>query len=106
MFSHSLGVDHGQWDPQVADLLDHFQILRYDIRGHGASDAPGGDYSIEQLGRDALAVADAAGVDRFAWCGLSLVGMIGQWLGANAAGRLTHLVLANTSPRLSDPSRM
>ena len=62
MLSHSLGLDHGMWDPQAAELERHFQVLRYDLRGHGASDAPEGEYSIEQLGRDALALANALGV--------------------------------------------
>jgi 3-oxoadipate enol-lactonase/4-carboxymuconolactone decarboxylase len=106
MLSHSLGVDHGMWDPQLPQWMPHFGILRYDIRGHGASDASGGDYTIDQLGRDALAIADAAGVQRFAFCGLSLGGMIGLWLAINAPDRLTHLILANTSPRLTDPAGM
>ncbi|SPE32409.1 4-carboxymuconolactone decarboxylase / 3-oxoadipate enol-lactonase [Candidatus Sulfopaludibacter sp. SbA6] len=106
VFSHSLGVDHGQWDLQVPALLPHFRILRYDIRGHGASDAPPGEYSIEQLARDVLAIVDRAGIGRFAFCGLSLGGMIGQWLGARAGDRLTHLVLAATSARLNNPSLM
>lgn len=106
VFAHSLGVDHGQWDPQVPDLLPHFQVLRYDIRGHGASDAPPGDYTMERLGRDALALADALAIPRFAFCGLSMGGMIGQWLGANAADRVTRLVLANTSHRIADPAAM
>jgi 3-oxoadipate enol-lactonase len=106
VFAHSLGVDHGQWDPQVADLLPHFRVLRYDLRGHGGSDVPTGDYSIERLGRDALALADALGVERFAFCGLSIGGMIAQWVGANAGDRLTRLILANTSPRTADPNPM
>jgi len=65
IFSHSLGVDHGQWDKQAADLLPNFRVLRYDLRGHGASDASKGDYSIELLGRDVLAIADAAGLAQF-----------------------------------------
>jgi 3-oxoadipate enol-lactonase len=105
VFAHSLGVDHGQWDPQVQALLPRFQILRYDLRGHGASDVPPGDYSIAGLAGDVLAIADALGIERFAFCGLSLGAMIGQWLGANAAARLTHLVLANTSPKM-DAARM
>ena len=106
MLSHSLGLDHGMWDPQAADLEPHFQVLRYDLRGHGASDAPAGGYSIELLAKDALAIADAAGATTFAFCGLSIGGMIGQWLGAHAPDRLTHLVLANTTPRMADPSLM
>lgn len=105
MLSHSLGQDHGMWDPQIADLSTHFRVLRYDVRGHGASPATPGDYRIEQLGADALALADALGIDRFAFCGLSLGGMIGQWLAAHAADRLTAVVLANTSAR-ADAERM
>lgn len=106
IFSHSLGVDHGQWNQQANDLLPHFRVLRYDIRGHGASDASKGDYSIELLGRDVLAIADAASLTQFAFCGLSLGGMIGQWLGANAGDRLMHLVLANTTAKSTNPAMM
>jgi len=105
MLSHSLGQDHGMWDPQIADLSAHFRVLRYDVRGHGASPATPGDYRIEQLGADALALVDALGIDRFAFCGLSLGGMIGQWLAAHAPDRLTAVVLANTSAR-ADAERM
>jgi len=99
MLAHSLGLDHGMWDEQAGDLAPFFRVLRYDLRGHGASGVTSGEYSIEQLGRDALALADALTIDRFAFCGLSIGGMIGQWLGVHATDRLTHLVLANTSPR-------
>jgi 3-oxoadipate enol-lactonase/4-carboxymuconolactone decarboxylase len=106
MFSHSLGLDHGMWDPQAADLERHVQVLRYDLRGHGASDAPAGEYSLEQLGQDALGIADGLGIRRFAFCGLSIGGMLGQWIALNAADRLTHLVLANTTSRVADPQAM
>jgi 3-oxoadipate enol-lactonase/4-carboxymuconolactone decarboxylase len=87
------------WAPQIADLLPHFQVLRYDTRGHGASDAPKEEYSIEQLGRDVLGLADATGIRKFVFCGLSLGGAIGQWLAIQAPDRLTSLILANTSPQ-------
>jgi 3-oxoadipate enol-lactonase/4-carboxymuconolactone decarboxylase len=93
VLAHSLGLDHGLWDALTADLLPHCRVLRYDIRGHGATDAPGGDYRIEQLGRDVLALADALGIETFAFCGLSLGGMVGQ-------------CLANTTARLTDPGVM
>ena len=99
MLSHSLGQDHSMWDPQAADLAEHYRVLRYDIRGHGASDATAGDYTVELLGRDALAIADGLNIEQFAFCGLSLGGMIGQWLALHAPNRITALVLANTSPR-------
>ena len=106
VLSHSLGLDHGMWDAQVADLAPHFRVLRYDTRGHGASVVPPGDYTIDQLGRDVLALVDALGIRQFAFCGLSLGGMIGQWLGAHAPERVTHLVLANTTARVADPAAM
>jgi len=104
MFSHSLGCDHSQWDTQAAAFQDKYRVLRYDIRGHGATDVTNGDYSIELLARDGLALADALAIPQFAFCGLSLGGMIGQWLAAFAPGRLTHVILANTASRYSDPS--
>ncbi len=99
VLSHSLGVDHGMWDPQMPALLNHFRVLRYDTRGHGASDVPSGEYTLERLGRDVVGLLDALAIENAAFCGLSMGGMIGQWLGAHAAERCTHLVLANTSPR-------
>jgi len=104
VLSHSIGCDHGMWAPQVADLLPHFQVLRFDTRGHGASDAPVQEYTVERLARDVLGLADALGIEKFAFCGLSLGGAIGQWLGIHAADRLTALVLANTSPQFGPRS--
>jgi len=104
VLSHSIGIDHAMWAPQVPDLLPHFQVLRYDTRGHGASEVTKGEYSIELLGRDVLGLADYLGITKFAFCGLSLGGAIGQWLGLNAADRLTSLVLANTSPKFGERS--
>lgn len=101
VLGNSLGTDHALWDPVVARLADRFRVIRMDTRGHGASDAPVGDYTIDQLGRDVLAVADAAGATRFAYAGVSLGGMVGMWLGAHAADRVTHLVLCNTGARLA-----
>ncbi len=97
VLAHSLGLDHGMWAPQMPDWSHHFRVLRYDMRGHGASDSPRADCSIEQLGRDVLGLADALGITTFAFCGLSLGGMVGQWLGAHTPDQLTHLILANTS---------
>lgn len=98
MLSHSLGLDYGMWDQQVTDCQRFFRVVRYDLRGHGASEVTAGDYTIELLGRDALALADSLGISAFAFCGLSIGGMIAQWLGIHAKERLTHLVIANSSP--------
>lgn len=99
VLSHSIGTDHGMWAPQMEDLMPHFQVLRYDTRGHGASDAPKAEYTIEQLGRDVTGLADVLGIGKFALCGLSMGGAVGQWLALNAADRLTSLILSNTSPQ-------
>jgi 3-oxoadipate enol-lactonase/4-carboxymuconolactone decarboxylase len=99
ILSHSISTDHAMWDLQVENLLPHFQILRYDTRGHGASEATAGEYSIEMLGKDILALADALKISQFAFCGLSLGGAIGQWVAVHAPERVTNLVLANTSPQ-------
>lgn len=106
VLSHSLGMDHGMFQEQAAALSPFFRVLRYDTRGHGASAAPDGDYEIASLGRDVLALVDALGIPQFAFCGVSIGGMIGQWLGLHAADRVTRLVLANTSPRVADPAAM
>jgi 3-oxoadipate enol-lactonase len=75
-------------------------VLRYDTRGHGQSSATPGEYSIELLGRDVIALLDHLGVGTAAFCGLSLGGFIGQWLGANAPQRLNKLILANTAAKI------
>jgi 3-oxoadipate enol-lactonase len=99
VLSHSLGCDLGMWDPQMPALLEHSRVLRHDTRGHGASDVPAGDYTIDMLGRDVLELCADAGVDRFAFCGISMGGAVGQWLAIHAPEKVTALVLANTSPR-------
>jgi 3-oxoadipate enol-lactonase/4-carboxymuconolactone decarboxylase len=104
VLSHSIGADHAMWAPQVLDLLPHFRVLRYDTRGHGASEVTKGEYSIDLLGRDVLGLVDSLGIRSFAFCGLSLGGAIGQWLAVNAADRLTALVLANTAPKFGERS--
>jgi 3-oxoadipate enol-lactonase/4-carboxymuconolactone decarboxylase len=103
VLSHSLGCDHAMWDLQMPDLLHHFQVLRYDTRGHGASSVPAGDFTLDQLGHDALGLADKLGITKFAFCGLSMGGAVGQWLAIHAPQRLTALVLANTSPKFGTP---
>lgn len=96
-FSNSLGTNLGMWDEQVRLLAGSFRIIRYDSRGHGLSGAPAGDYTMEMLGRDALGLMEHLEVDNTFYCGLSMGGMVGQWLGANAPDRISKLVLSNTS---------
>jgi 3-oxoadipate enol-lactonase/4-carboxymuconolactone decarboxylase len=94
---NSIGTDLGLWDLVVPHLLPRFRLLRMDTRGHGASDAPPGDYSLSDLASDSLAVMAAAGVDQAAVCGVSLGGMIAMQIVLQAPKRVTALVLACTS---------
>lgn len=97
MLSNSLGTTLHMWDPQVAALTQHFRLVRYDRRGHGQSGVPTGPYNMEMLGRDVLAILDALQIEKINWCGLSMGGMVGMWLGANAPQRINRLILSNTS---------
>jgi 3-oxoadipate enol-lactonase len=102
MLSNSLGTDLHMWDDQIGEWSKHFRVIRYDRRGHGKSNAPKGPYSFDLFGRDILAIMDALKIARVNWCGLSMGGMDGQWLGANAPERIEKLVLANTNYYYAD----
>jgi len=102
MMCNSLGTDLHMWDDQAKAFAERFRLVRYDRRGHGQSDAPKGPYTMEQLARDALAVVDGLGLDKVNWCGLSMGGMVGMWLGANAPARIDKLILSNTSAHMAD----
>jgi 3-oxoadipate enol-lactonase len=104
LLSNSLGVDLSMWKPQIAKFAEHFSLLRYDTRGHGQSAVAPGPYTIEQLGRDVLALLDTLKLSKVYFCGLSMGGMIGQWLGSHAPERLHSLVLADTAAQSGDPA--
>lgn len=98
VFSHSLACDHRMWDPQVPALRD-YRVLRYDSRGHGASEAPAGDYPLEALADDLKGLLDALGIDSCHFVGLSMGGMIGQQFALRHPRRLASLTLADTTSR-------
>ncbi len=100
LLSHALGTTRDLWAPQMDAFANAFRVIRYDTRGHGRSSVPAGEYTIDQLGRDALAVLDAAGVDRAHVCGLSLGGLTAMWLGIHAPDRVVSLVLSSTAARI------
>lgn len=97
VLSSSLGTSAGMWARQCEALAKTHCVLRYDPRGHGRSDAPAGDYTIARLATDVLEILDRYALERVHFCGVSLGGMVGQWLGAHAAERIDRLVLANTA---------
>ena len=98
MLSNSLGTDLSMWDDQVEAFTKQFRLVRYDRRGHGKSGVPAGPYTMERLGKDAIAIMDGLGIKKVNWCGLSMGGMVGMWLGANTPERIDKLILSNTSP--------
>lgn len=100
LFCNSLGTDLTMWDRQIAALGEHFHLLRYDRRGHGRSATPAGPYSMETLGRDVLGLLDALGIARTHFCGLSIGGLVGQWLALHAPQRLERLVLCSTAAKI------
>jgi 3-oxoadipate enol-lactonase len=104
LLSNSLGTTMAMWDAQIETFARHFRVVRYDVRGHGESGTPQSGYAIERLGKDAVAVLDALEVARASFCGLSMGGMVGQWLGIHAAARIERLVLANTAAILPPPA--
>jgi len=96
---HSLGTNRRLWDPQMGGLSRHYRVLRYDVRGHGESEVPPGTYTIESFASDFLSLLDGLEIERVYFCGVSLGGFVGQWLGANRPDRIRALVLANTAAR-------
>ncbi len=101
VLSNSLGTTLGMWDEQAPALGERFRLLRYDHRGHGGSPVPPGPYSVEELGRDVMALLDRLGVERFTFCGLSIGGMVGMWLAGEAPERIERLLLCCTSARFA-----
>ena len=100
VFCNSLGTDLHMWDAQVAVLSRYFRVLRYDRRGHGQSSAPPPPYSLADLGADVIALLDARGIERAHFCGLSIGGLTGQWLGINAGQRLNKVVICAAAVKI------
>src|SRR6202140_4988001 len=103
VLSNSLGTNLTLWASQMPVFAKNFRVLRYDSRGHGQTSATQGEYSVEMLARDVLHLLDALNFQRVNFCGLSIGGMTGMWLGVNAPQRLQRLVLSNTAPKIGKP---
>ncbi len=98
--SNSLGADISMWDAQMDALLTHFSVLRYDTRGHGRSESPGGPSTLADLGRDLLSLLDRLSISKAQLCGVSLGGITSMWCGLHAPHRVSSLVLSNTSAKI------
>ena len=101
VMSNSLGTNLHMWDEQAKALAKRFRIIRYDQRGHGKSGAPKGPYTVDQLGRDVLAILDHLEIKKTNFLGLSMGGTTGMWLACNAPHRFQKLALANTGARIA-----
>ncbi|HEY9127485.1 MAG TPA: 3-oxoadipate enol-lactonase [Acidobacteriaceae bacterium] len=100
VFSHSLGASLAMWRPQLEAFAKSHRVLLCDTRGHGGSSSGSGPATAETLGNDLLGLLDLFSIDRIHFCGLSMGGVIGQWLGVHAPQRLHSLVLANTAAKI------
>lgn len=97
--SHSLACNLSMWDPQMQLLTKNYKVLRFDTRGHGASSAPGGTYTLEQMADDVHGLFAELGIRRTHWVGLSMGGMIGETYALKYPGVFQSMVLADTTSR-------
>jgi 3-oxoadipate enol-lactonase len=93
----SLGTTLQMWEPQLQSLSAMHRVIRFEHRGHGGSPVPNGPYTIDELGADVVTMMDRLGLDRVSYCGLSIGGMVGQWLGINAPDRIDKLIVICTA---------
>jgi 3-oxoadipate enol-lactonase len=100
VLSNGLGTNLYMWDSQVDAFSQHFRLLRFDARGHGQSGLTPGPYTIEQLSWDLVHLLDALKVERAYFCGVSMGGLIGMFLGTNGAKRFQKLVLSSTAAKI------
>jgi 3-oxoadipate enol-lactonase len=105
VLSHSLGCSMVMWNPQLEVLESHFRVLRYDMRGHGDSDATEGAYTLDQLAADVIGLLDALNIGIVHFIGLSIGGMIGQCLALNNADRLQSITLCDTAAIIPEEAR-
>ncbi len=105
VLSNSLGTDMRLWDGVVPFLLPYFRILRYDTRGHGSSKNAGPIHSVAELGQDVLNLLDDLQVDQVHFCGISMGGLIGQWLAIHHSDRFNKMVIANTASKIGQEAK-
>ena len=100
IFSNSLGTNYQMWQPQINFFKKEYFIVCYDTRGHGASTAPQGPYSIEQLGTDVVNLLDHLNIQKASFCGISMGGLTGQWLAIHHPERFNHVIVCNTAAKI------
>jgi len=96
VLAHALGANLTLWDDTARHLSDRYRVLRFDLRGHGGSDAPVGAYTMARLADDAVALMDGLDIGQAHFCGVSVGGMVAQTMGVRHADRLLSLTLVDT----------
>lgn len=100
IFSNSLGTNFSMWQAQIEFFKNTHFVICYDTRGHGASSAPQGPYTLDQLGRDVMNLLDYLNVKKAAFCGISMGGLTGQWLAIHHPEGFSHVVICNTAAKI------
>lgn len=100
VFSNSLGTKYSMWQPQINALKNDFFVICYDTRGHGESSTPQGPYTIEQLGQDVINLLDHLSIKKTNFCGLSMGGLTGQWLGIHKSEYFNRIIVSNTAAKI------
>ena len=104
MLANSLAADMNMWNENVAAFAEKYRVLRYDMRGHGESSTPAGDYTPELLADDVVHLLDHLAIPKVHFVGLSLGGIVGQQLGARHGSRLLSLTLCDTMSKQAAPA--
>ncbi|WP_168377487.1 3-oxoadipate enol-lactonase [Acinetobacter cumulans] len=104
VFSNSLGTKFSMWQPQIEALQQDYFVICYDTRGHGASSAPQGPYSLDQLGTDVIHLLDHLNIQQATFCGISMGGLTGQWLAKHHPERFNHVIVCNTAAKIGQES--
>lgn len=99
VFSNSLGTDHGMWQSQISELKSHFNVITYDTRGHGESDVIS-DTTLQNLAEDVVDILDALSVEKAHFCGISMGGITGLWLGIHHPERFLSITVANSAAKI------
>ncbi|MBW3518089.1 3-oxoadipate enol-lactonase [Flavobacterium sp. NKUCC04_CG] len=100
VLSNSLGTNYSMWDDNIKFLSLHFNILRYDSRGHGASTINQSTASISDLGADVLELLKFLKLEQVYFCGLSIGGLVGQWLAIHYSGSFEKIIISNTAAKI------
>ena len=102
IFSNSLGTEMMMWEELVPYLLPYFRVIRYDTLGHGSSEKPEGEYKMYTLGLQVIVLMDSLNIDKAYFCGLSMGGLVGQWLGINHPERFHKFAISNTGAKIGN----